>query len=154
MSTPKNIKPSDKVLTFLFLWPLTFSGYELQGIHDAPGRKTNLAVVLCIVCHLLLRKASHAFQLLCISVRVFKSHFVTIWNVVDVLAILFTLVGSFKIFGPNPAGHSNFMAVVLGLLWLRLIGIFKAVNMHMATFVLSVMQVSSFFVFCSSAQFS
>ena len=100
-----------------------------------------VAITICV--HYVCRKGVEAISLLTFSWNVFRSHFTNVWTVVDFMTIAFTLIAISWSEG-NPGEYRNgFNAFVVGLLWLKILGYLKAMNKHMATFIMSVSQILS-----------
>jgi hypothetical protein len=83
-----------------------------------------------------LRKTSEVFALLRISKRTLKAYSFDMWNVIDLTAIILSVV-SCLVNVNNPW----LFAFTTASLWLRLLGLLKAINMELATFILAIIEV-------------
>ncbi|KAI2499211.1 hypothetical protein MHU86_15252 [Fragilaria crotonensis] len=108
---------------------------DLGGLSAIPS-----AVVTAITTFFVARKVSVGMALWSISRSVFKAHILDFWNLFDLLSIALVLsINSVN----RGAGFSNpsLNAFVLGLLWLKVLSFLRAVNMQMATFILSLVRI-------------
>lgn len=125
--------------------------------------------VIYVICsHYFIRKAGEAISLLAISTKVLRSYFTNLWTVFDILAIALTITAtrlvqflvlfittdsvsplhlnaSLRISSLNQARWEDFRpgldAIVLGMLWARLLGFLKVINKQMALFILSLNEI-------------
>ena len=80
-----------------------------------------------------------------------KKCFWTFWNIIDIFSIAMAVVSNF-IMRLNLDGSRDTLdgrwvrtcvAITTGLLWLKVLGLLKTINMQLATFVLAIVQVSN-----------
>ena len=86
----------------------------------------------------MIRKVVEAAALFSLSASVFRGYFANIWTILDLLTIILTIIAvSWR--EQNDGEYRNgFNSAVVGLLWLRVVGFLKLVNMHMSTFITAV----------------
>ncbi|CAB9510775.1 Potassium ion channel Yvc1 [Seminavis robusta] len=99
----------------------------------------NLVPVICT--HYIVRKGCEALSFLLISKKAFWEHFVSLWNVVDTLTHILTLIADL-LRKERPERYEALLnALVLALLWIKVLGFLKFANKEMATFVLALIQI-------------
>lgn len=98
-------------------------------------------VALFICTFYIIRKGAEAMALFNLSPTVFRAYVMNMWTIMDFLTVILTLCAvSWN--KRNPGEFRNgFNAVVVGLLWLKVLGILKVVNKHMSTFVMAVTKI-------------
>ncbi|KAL7568628.1 hypothetical protein ACA910_022727 [Epithemia clementina (nom. ined.)] len=99
-------------------------------------------VIYFISTHYLLRKGCEAWVLLAVSPSAVKAYFTNLWTIFDSVAILLTLWAT--LWAHNlPAGEFNtgLNALVVGLLWIKVLGFLKVVNKEMSTFIIALTQI-------------
>ncbi|KAL7568630.1 hypothetical protein ACA910_022729 [Epithemia clementina (nom. ined.)] len=99
-------------------------------------------VVYFISTHYLLRKGCEAWVLLTVSPSAVKAYFTNLWTIFDSVAILFTLWAT--LWSQNlPYGEYNtgLNTLVVGLLWIKVLGFLKVVNKEMSTFIMALTQI-------------
>ena len=110
---------------------------ELSGMGVLPE-----GLVAVISLHYLLRKGCEAWVLLTVSPSALKAYFTNMWTVFDSIAIIFTLWAT--IWDQN-IGEDEYKtglnALVIGLLWLKVLGFLKVVNKEMSTFIMALSQI-------------
>jgi len=112
-------------------------GGEHHPIDDIP---IGNILIFCIGLHQLMRKASEAAYLYLISPAVFRSYFLDFWTIADVSSTILVWLSVVQIHNTtNP--NSILIAVAMVLLWFRFLGVLKAINMHLATYILSVTEI-------------
>jgi hypothetical protein len=94
------------------------------------------ALIVSICMYFFLRKTSEVFAMLRISGQTLKVYSFDMWNVIDLAAILLSLVSSLV-----DGNHPWLFAITSATLWLRLLGFLKAINMEFATFILAIIEV-------------
>jgi len=102
-----------------------------------PSQNTEVvptAVVQATTIFFLVRKGIEGLALLKIGRRVFQSYLKDVWNIFDILAIVFTVIA-------NRVDEPNFNALVLIMLWMKVLSFLKAINLEMATFILALVQI-------------
>jgi len=62
------------------------------------------------------------------------------WSLLDIITIILTLVAVLWNEDDNDQ-RNGFNALVVGLLWLKILGFMKVANRHMSTFVMAVAQI-------------
>lgn len=76
-----------------------------------------------------------------LSPTVFRAYVMNMWTILDFLTVILTLCAvSWNKRNPGEF-RSGFNAAVVGLLWLKVLGILKVVNKHMSTFVMAVTKI-------------
>ena len=98
-------------------------------------------VVVFICCNYLIRKGCEAVSLFSLSAGSLREHFTNVWTIFDtltILLVLFTMM--WKENHPNEY-HGGWNAVVIGMLWIRVLTYLKVVNQQMALFVAALGQI-------------
>lgn len=126
----------------------SFSSAAVSEDEDETLANVTNVLVYIIGVHYILRGVSTSISLMRISKNVLRSYVLDFWRVIDALAISFAMVGNGLLRTSFLKDHDNidispFLALAQFLLWLKLLGFLKAVNMHLATFILSVLQIIS-----------
>lgn len=96
------------------------------------------ALVYTICIHFLIRKMSEAISMIALSRRVFRTYFFQLWSIIDIAAPLLVLATDVS---SSDDTYAYLYAVTMGLLWLKLLGFLKALNVHLATFILAISQI-------------
>jgi hypothetical protein len=97
---------------------------------------TSDALIISICVYFSLRKTSEVFALLRISKHALKAYSFDMWNVIDLAAIVLSLVSCLV-----NVNYPWLFAITTASLWLRLLGLLKAINMEFATFILAIIEV-------------
>jgi hypothetical protein len=88
---------------------------------------------------------------LCLISKRSRIHFLSFWNLIDMLATVLSLVSTISMRyhftylerGLDDTGFlRGLLAITTGFLWLRVLSLLKAINMQLATFVLAILQIS------------
>jgi hypothetical protein len=88
---------------------------------------------------------------LCLISKRSRIHFLSFWNLIDMLATVLSLLSTISIRyhftfleqGLDGTGFlRGLLAVTTGFLWLRVLSLLKAINMQLATFVLAILQIT------------
>lgn len=107
---------------------------------DASGVLTGSAIpktlVTAITSFFVTRKIVEALALLSVSPHALRGYFSEFWNMFDLLAIVLVIV-----VGAIPNTPPVLNAVVLALLWAKIVAFLRAVNIQMATFIQALFQV-------------
>lgn len=107
---------------------------------DASGVLTGSAIprtlVTAITSFFVTRKIVEALALLSVSPHALRGYFSEFWNMFDLLAIVLVIV-----VGAVPNTPPVLNAVVLALLWAKIVAFLRAVNIQMATFIQALFQV-------------
>ena len=99
--------------------------------------------VLIICSHYIIRKGCESAALFSVSPAVFRGYVTSVWTLFDILAIFLTMA-AFLWHERNPGRALNgFNAFVLGLLWIKVLGLLKIVNEHMSSFILALLEILS-----------
>lgn len=107
--------------------------------------RTDLVVptqtVYFIVAHYIIRKVCESLAVLNISFSVFQSFFLNLWTLFDLAAIVLTLIAMSWNAANEGSYRNGLNALVIGLLWLKVLGFLKVVNKEMSTFILALLQI-------------
>ena len=125
-------------LMFVFRFNVSYVGFDLLNglLNRSFGKVSSDTLIISICLYFFLRKTSEVFALLRISKRTLKAYSCDMWNMIDLAAIVLSLVSCLV--------HVNspwLFAITTALLWLRLLGFLKAINMEFATFILAIIEV-------------
>lgn len=121
------------LLTFRYATDTNF--LEVSGAPQALSQETVDMLVLSLCLYFLIRKLSELFAVLRTSA--FKSHYVDFWNVIDLSAVLLATAALL-----TRTTNAVFLALTMGMLWLKFLSYLTAVNMYLATFIMAVVEVS------------
>lgn len=136
------------VLLQTFRFVSNTENISLYGVHaDATffGREAK-ALFLSVSLYFLLRKLSEFYSLLKLSPRAFRSYLKDFWNFIDVAAIGLSLAVVL-----SQTDSPLFLALAMACLWMKLLGLLRAMNAHLATFILAIIEVrqSALLLLCS-----
>jgi hypothetical protein len=95
---------------------------------------TTLFLSVCV--YFLVRKLSEFYSLLSLSSQAFRSYLANFWNLVDFAAVGMSLSAVL-----TQTQNAVFLALAMGSLWLKLLGLLRAVNAHLATFILAIQDI-------------
>ena len=99
-------------------------------------------VVYLISVHYLLRKACEAWVLLTVSPTVLRAYFSNMWTMFDTIAIVFTVWATIWYdHSPDGTYNTGLNTLVVGLLWVKVLGFLKVVNKDMSTFIMALSQI-------------
>jgi len=98
-------------------------------------------VVNAIAIFFLTRKIGEGIALLRISKQVLMSYTLDHWNIFDILSITLTVVASTATQKETARAPTAFDAIVLALLWLKVLAFLQAINMEMSTFISSTIKI-------------
>ena len=100
--------------------------------------------------YFIIREIAKTVSLCSISKRS-RIHFLSFWNLIDMLATVLSLVSTISMryhftYLERSLDGTGFLrgllAITTGFLWLRVLSLLKAINMQLATFVLAILQIS------------
>lgn len=105
------------------------------------------------VFYFVIREFGKAISLCMITRRAFwVNYFWSFWNIVDILSIVLALSSTIAmrvsyaddqfVLDDDSLHLRGCLAVTTGLLWLRVLGLLKTINMQLATFVLAIVQIT------------
>jgi len=98
-------------------------------------------VVYFITAHYIIRKVCESLAVLTMSLSVFKGYILNMWTLFDTLAIILTLAAmSWNDSHPGQY-RAGLNSLVIGLLWIKVLGFLKVVNKEMSTFILALIQI-------------
>ncbi len=152
----------------VILCDMLFLGILIVGFRYAVNKVISGApleqVLQCIyiantgIFYFIIREIGKTVSLFQISLRA-RSYFLSFWNLIDALAVMFALASSicmrsyFTILENGIEEDTTLLrgllAITTGFLWLRVLSLLKAINIQMATFVLAILQITKdIFWFC------
>ena len=122
-------------------------GFEDASLGDNPAPEPSelevvaiRAIILLICSHYLVRKIVETIALLHISPSVMKRALLDTWNLLDFLGVVFTtwVVSESS---DEVDNRSVLNALIVGLLWIRVVNFLKVVNQNFATFIIALEKV-------------
>jgi len=96
---------------------------------------------LFICSHYIIRKSAEGMALFNLSPAVFRAYITNLWSLLDTITIILTLCAVSWNDRNKEEYRNGFNAIVVGLLWLKILGFMKVVNKHMSTFIMAVTQI-------------
>lgn len=125
--------------TFRFVSNTETNAYYF-GREGSPIRSHQAITLFLSVClYFGLRKLSEFYSLLKLSGRAFRGFAFDFWNLIDVAAIVLSLTSVL-----TQTDNPDFLALAMAFLWMKLLGLLRAINAHLATFILAILEVSTF----------
>lgn len=141
----------------------TTASYFLKGGVDAETIVQYIYITNACIFYFVIRELAKCISISTLLSRnaFLKRYLVTFWNVVDYLSIAFALTGTslmraglsfrnedppYSLLSPDSVELRVILALTMGLLWLKVLGVAKWLNVQLATFVLAIVQVGSIFV--------
>lgn len=91
---------------------------------------------LSVCLYFLLRKLSEFYSLLRLSSRAFRSFLFDFWTFIDVAAIALSLSAVL-----TQTANPVYLALAMASLWMKLLGLLRAVNAYLATFILAIQEI-------------
>ena len=99
--------------------------------------------VLVICSHYVIRKFCEFVALFSVSPVVLRGYFTSVWTLFDLMAISLTMA-AFIWNDAHPGEYRNgFNSFVVGLLWIKVLGLLKIVNKDMSSFILALLEILS-----------
>uniref|UniRef100_A0A7S4K3N0 Ion transport domain-containing protein n=1 Tax=Odontella aurita TaxID=265563 RepID=A0A7S4K3N0_9STRA len=126
------------ILLIAFRATLRAQGYASEMQQIKPPATRELVGILC--CHQLIRMIGEGSHLLRISPSVFQFFLYDYWTWINVASIVLVWTSTQQL-SSELKPNSVQLAISMALMWLRLLGLLKAMNMHLATYVVSVIEI-------------
>ena len=108
----------------------------LSGTENALSQQAGDSLVLALCLYFLLRKLSEVYSVLRISKKTFLKHYIDFWNSIELLAVM---LATANVFWTNESAAMQ--AFTMALLWLKFLSFLTAVNLHLATFIMAVVDI-------------
>lgn len=117
-----------------------------QGTPEVFPFLSVLSVVFFACLYGVVRRVCEAYALYRISSKVAYRYCTNSWHILDFIGVASALWASayYKSIlesGEKSGAHPVFIALILGLLWIRVLAYLKAVNEHLATFILALTRI-------------
>jgi len=140
------------VVDLITLFALIFA-FRLQTVEVSTSAnfywERAFALVLVCTSYFIVREVVKGASLIAISTNIFWSHLLQFWTMVDIFSVLAALVCATLLQNERFINYNhmfyylNACSFTTGLLWLKVIGVFKVFNQKLSSYIMAIEQITA-----------